>query len=70
MPDPTDPGGCTPPVYADDCPACADQPKGPPGYAAKFEWAGQMHRTHSQHRCPKCLRFTVWIPHDHPNPDA
>ena len=32
----------------------------PTGYVAWHEWAEKMSRTHKQHSCPKCGRFTVW----------
>jgi hypothetical protein len=51
-------------ILASDCPYASSHTPGPAGYVAASEWAERMLTTHSQHRCPGCGLYQIWLPHD------
>jgi ribosomal protein L37AE/L43A len=45
---------------ANDCPDKAKHTPCPRGYIEWHDWAETMSKTHKQHQCPTCKRWSIW----------
>ena len=52
------------PDYLAPCPNQAEHAGEPTNYLAWHEWAEQMAKSHTQHRCPGCGYWRVWRPRE------
>lgn len=49
-------------MTTDPCPRPELHADEPETYIGWHDWAAEMIRTHTQHRCPGCGRYKIWRP--------